>query len=55
MKKYLLFAGPDYYPAGGWGDFRGDFATPEEAEEYAESLSQDWHHIVDRDSQKEVP
>ena len=21
MKRYLAFAGDDYYPTGGWGDF----------------------------------
>jgi hypothetical protein len=25
MKRYLVFAGDDYYPAGGWGDFQGSF------------------------------
>lgn len=25
MKRFLVFAGLDYYPAGGWADFRGGF------------------------------
>jgi hypothetical protein len=25
MKRYLVFAWDDYYPAGGWGDFVGAF------------------------------
>ena len=27
--KYLLFAGSDYYPCGGWDDYRGAFDTLE--------------------------
>lgn len=26
-KRYLVFAGYDYYPEGGWGDFQGSFDT----------------------------
>lgn len=31
MKRFLLFAGPDYYPRGGWLDFRGSFDTEQDA------------------------
>jgi len=31
MKRFLAFAYPDYYPAGGQGDFIGDFDTLEAA------------------------
>jgi hypothetical protein len=31
MKRYLLFAARDYYPDGGWRDFKGDFNSVEEA------------------------
>lgn len=31
MKRYLLFAGDNYYPLGGWDDFEGDFDTADEA------------------------
>lgn len=31
MKRYLLFAGEDYYPGGGANDLKGDFDTIEEA------------------------
>lgn len=27
MPEYLLFAGDDYYPRGGWEDFQGAFAS----------------------------
>lgn len=35
MKKYLLFAGHSYYPAGGAFDLIGDYDTLEEALEEA--------------------
>jgi len=31
LKRYLVFAYDNYYPAGGWGDFMGSFDTIEEA------------------------
>lgn len=30
-KSYLLFAFDKYYPVGGWDDYRGAYATLEEA------------------------
>lgn len=47
--RYHLFAGDDYYPLGGWEDWRGAFATIEEALVAAADTrrSQDWWHIVD--------
>ena len=49
MKRYLLFAGDDYYPAGGWGDFVDSFSERVEALERAaqEMKGKDWFHIVD--------
>ncbi len=46
MKRYLLFAGWNYYPGGGWEDFQGSFETIEDAEN-AMTRENDWHHIVD--------
>lgn len=37
MKRFLLFYGMIYYPSGGAGDFKKDFDTKEEAEEYYNS------------------
>lgn len=34
MCRYMLFAGENFYPKGGWEDFRGLFDTPESALEY---------------------
>lgn len=31
VKRFVLFASEDYYPAGGWGDFVGSFDTYAEA------------------------
>lgn len=49
MKRFLLFAGPSYYPEGGWNDFVGDFDTSLEAKIKAnEFVSKDyWAHIFD--------
>jgi hypothetical protein len=44
MKRYLLFTGNQYYPSGGWSDFKGSFDTVEEA--LIETRG-DWWHIVD--------
>lgn len=56
MKRYLLFAGDTYYPAGGWGDFVYQFADLEEAKLYAsEKLNRrKWWHIVDLEIGEEV-
>lgn len=36
-EKYLLFAGDDYYPVGGWSDFVGEFASMDDARAVVES------------------
>lgn len=56
MNRYMLFAGGDYYPAGGWKDFQGDFDTYAAAKEALgkwlddpknhEGVSGVWWHIV---------
>jgi hypothetical protein len=44
---YLLFAGDTYYPCGGWNDYRGSFATEEEAINWMVGKREfDWWHIV---------
>ena len=62
--KYLLFAGWNYYPSGGFNDLRGKFDTLEEAhkgrDEFYKSEGLEvgeeggfcWHHIVDRETGK---
>lgn len=53
---FALFAGECHYPAGGWDDCRGTFATIDEAKErFAEGTDPgeeynsefEWGHIVD--------
>jgi hypothetical protein len=50
MKRYLLFAGDDYYPAGGFEDFIKDFDSIEDAENCLPTLSFDWYQIVDQET-----
>lgn len=63
MKQFALFGGNNYYPGGGWNDFKGFFDSIEEAKSYAfkkrikqtdhlvisEEIVQrwDWFHIAD--------
>ena len=54
MKRYLLFAGYDYYPSGGMDDFKNDFDTIDEAIQYAKANKDDWQHIYDQQERKEV-
>lgn len=50
MKRYAVFANDDYYPSGGWGDFRNWFDSPEDAVAAAAEFERKhgyWSHIVD--------
>lgn len=47
MKRYMLFAGWDYYPSGGMRDFVGSYDTFDEAREDALGMTGDWWHILD--------
>jgi hypothetical protein len=57
MNRYLLFAGYDYYPSGGWNDFRGDFENLDVAVDQARQGDKmwgaksrrdwDWWHVID--------
>ena len=51
--RYLLFAGSTYYPAGGWGDYRGAFETIKEATEAGDGF--DWLDVVDLETLDFVP
>ena len=52
--KYLLFAGDNQYPDGGWNDFKGSFQNKENAIETAKRHHYDWWHVVDSQIQEEV-
>lgn len=56
-KRYFCFSG-DYHPAGGWGDFRGDYETIEEAQKanplVGRSVDEPWRTIVDIETMRVV-
>ena len=56
MKRYLLFGGDDYYPAGGWGDFLGDFDSVPDAVAAAAShpMKPQWAEVVDTETMATV-
>ena len=47
--QFLVFSGMNYYPSGGFGDFKASFTTQEEAQAYIDTTlrSDDWHQLVD--------
>lgn len=49
MKRYLVFKFYDYYPGGGWNDFKGSFDSLEEAIQEAKVDRKDYDYcqIVD--------
>ena len=53
LKRYLLFAGMQYYPEGGWSDFKGAFDSPEDARSFLDD-DWDWFEIVDRTTGERV-
>lgn len=44
---FLLFAGYNYYPAGGWDDYCGTYDTLEAAQDALSNIECDWYQIVD--------
>lgn len=55
METYLLFAGENYYPLGGWKDFVGSYPSVDAAKAILEvprkdsmgyMTDDDWAHIV---------
>lgn len=50
MKRYLVFSDENYYPGGGWNDFKSDYDSKEEAIESAKAWGRKhdyWAHVVD--------
>jgi len=47
MKRYLLFAGPHYYPAGGTADLIGDFDTMVLVIKETRGIRADWWNVLD--------
>lgn len=51
MKRYLAFSGDNYYPGGGWNDYKGS----EDSLEMAKLLCDgEWGHIVNSETEREV-
>jgi len=50
----LLFAGDNYYPVGGWNDFRGQFQSETDALAAVAKGDWDWWHLVDPQTLKIV-
>ncbi len=47
MKRFLLFAGADYYPGAGVNDLRGESDTVSELIEMVNKGNYDWWHVLD--------
>jgi len=45
VKRFVVFSGDQYYPDGGWSDYRSSHATLTEAR--SASAPGDWRQIVD--------
>jgi hypothetical protein len=43
---FFIFAGMQYYPFGGWKDFKGTASTLEEALQVITVRNWEWWHIV---------
>ena len=64
LKRYAVFAGDIYYPAGGWSDFKGSFDLPDDAKAEAVRWTSpakgrqyprhDWAHVVDLTDGSEI-
>lgn len=52
-EKYKLFYGSNFYPSGGWDDFKGHFDSEKEARDHLDKNEPDpcsmWAHIVFED------
>jgi len=42
---YLVFSGSDYYPLGGWEDFKGSYPDLNTAIAAAALTEDDWWHV----------
>jgi hypothetical protein len=53
LNRFRVFYGGDFYPDGGYWDYKAHFKTLNAAKEYIEKISEDefdrWAHIVHKD------
>lgn len=54
MRRFLLFAGDNYYPGGGWSDFIGDYDNTEKAFAALKRNQRDWYQVIDTTTMEEV-
>ena len=47
MKRFLVFAGDESYPSGGWKDFKGSFDTDVEYLQHLVGMRFDWCHVIE--------
>lgn len=47
---YLVFAGDNYYPCGGFKDFKGEFESLTAAFRYIAITPCEWYHVVEYES-----
>jgi len=52
LKRFLAFCGRNYYPNGGWDDFKGDFEEFESAKSFLLEKDNDWAQIFDTETKK---
>ncbi len=50
MKRYALFAGDNWYPAGGWKDFVQFYDRQDDAVRRGWVDGGDWWHVVDMET-----
>lgn len=60
MNRYVIFAGSDYYPQGGFDDFVADFSKLSDAIKFVDEIdeideeSAEWCHIVDMRKKEKI-
>jgi len=58
MKRYLVFGGSQYYPDGGWDDFKESFNNKEAAILHARECEGEWDYswsqVIDTETGKEL-
>jgi hypothetical protein len=47
VKRYLLFAGDNYYPSGGWHDSVKGYDDIDSARKAGRETAGEWWHVVD--------
>lgn len=54
VKRFVVFGGSNFYPAGGWDDHIGSFETEAEARLALKNEHGDWGHIIDLETGGEL-